>query len=243
MKLYAAATAALGFFCLQNANAGPADYLFTPTVEEGEKELELRFGTADSDPRDSATSVALGYGINAWWFSEVAVQFERQGSESVKYEALEWENKFQITETGKYPVDVGFITEIEIPKERAAEGIEVKIGPLFQTEFNKWQLNGNLLFERYYDGEEESNWDMGYQWQVKYRMQPSFEFGLQGFGEMGEWNDWEHSDEQSHKSGPAVFGKVPVGKHQSIAYNAAWLFGLSDGAQNNTFRMQVEYEF
>jgi hypothetical protein len=243
MKLQTAAMAAMGFFGLQSVQAGPADYVFTPTVEEGEKELEVRFGTADSDPQKSAVSVALGYGINAWWFSEVAVQFEREASESVNYGAFEWENKFQLTQTGKYPVDIGLITEIEIPKERQMEGLEFRFGPLFQTEFSRWQLNGNLLFERHFDGEQESKWDMGYQLQMKYRMQPSFEFGLQGFGEMGEWNHWERSEEQSHKFGPAVFGKLPVGRHQSIEYNAAWLIGLSDGAEDNTLRMQVEYEF
>jgi len=243
MKLQTAAVAVTGLLWLQNGNTGPADYIYMPTVEEGEKELELRFGSADADPRVSAISLGFGYGINAWWFSELAVQFQREGSESSKYEAFEWENKFQLTETGKYPVDVGLIAEIEVPRERATEGIEVKFGPLLQTEFTRWQLNANLLFERYLDGEAKSQWDIGYQWQVKYRMQPSFEFGLQGFGEMGEWNDWEGTDEQSHKSGPAVFGKVPVGSHESIEYNLAWLFGLSEGAEHDTIRMQVEYEF
>ena len=48
---------------------------------------------------------------------------------------------------------------------------------------------------------------------------------------------------QSHKAGPAIFGKLADGNHHAIEYNAAWLFGMSDAAPDNTFRLQIEYEF
>jgi hypothetical protein len=60
---------------------------------------------------------------------------------------------------------------------------------------------------------------------------------------MGKWNDWAPADEQSHKAGPAIFGKVHLPEHAAIKYNAAWLFGLSNGAPDNTFRLQAELEF
>ena len=66
---------------------------------------------------------------------------------------------------------------------------------------------------------------------------------MQGFGETGEWDNWASSDEQEHKLGPAIFGKVPVGSHAAVKYNAAWLVGMTDATPDNTFRMQVEYEF
>lgn len=243
MKSNAVLVAALGLLCLQSAHAGPADYVYTPTVEKGEREIEFKAGTQDSDPRKSAAMLGVGYGVNDWWFTEAYVKVAKEGGDGVKYDAFEWENKFQLTETGKYPVDVGLITEIEVPRERKEEGIELKLGPLFQTEFGKLQLNANVLFEDHVDAEESSETEMGYQWQAKYRWKPALEYGLQGFGEMGPWDDWAPSDEQSHKAGPAVFGKLAAGSQQAIKYNAAWLFGMSDGAPDNTFRMQVEYEF
>jgi hypothetical protein len=242
MRPNAVLVAAMGLLCLQSAHAGPADYVYTPTVEQGEREIDFKSGTQDSDPRKSAAMLGLGYGANAWWFTEVYVKYAKEGG-NFKYDAFEWENKFQLTETGKYPVDVGLITEIEIPREREEEGIELKIGPLLQTEFGKLQLNGNLLFEKHVDAEESSPTEAGYQWQVKYRWQPALEYGLQGFGELGAWDDWEPSNEQSHKAGPAIFGKLAAGNHHAIKYNAAWLIGMSDAAQDNTFRLQVEYEF
>lgn len=123
------------------------------------------------------------------------------------------------------------------------EGWEAKWSPLFQTEFGKVQLNANALFQRNYHAGEPNNMQFLYQWQVKYRWKPEFEFGVQGFGETGDYDRWATSDEQLHRAGPAVFGKLPLGGRQAIKYNAAWLLGASKAAPDNTLRLQVEYEF
>ena len=46
-----------------------------------------------------------------------------------RIDAFEWENKFQVTEAGEYPVDLGFIVELERPQDRS-EGYEMRVGPL-----------------------------------------------------------------------------------------------------------------
>jgi hypothetical protein len=244
MKTHAAILVAGVLSCPLFAHAGPSDYVYTPAVEYGEKEIDFKYGTArkGDDPRASAASIGFGYGVKEWWFTELYLKYKSENGEGTKYDAVEWENKFQLTETGKYPVDIGFLVEIERPKNHA-EGWEVKWGPLFQTEFGKIQLNANLLFQRSYRIEESSRTEFQYQWQAKYRLLPQFEFGLQGFGEMGEWDHWAPSDERIHKVGPAIFGKLPLGNKQAIKYNAAWLLGASTAAPDHTFRMQLEYEF
>ena len=231
---------------ITNATAGPADYIYTPTVEQGESEVGFKFGSAKQQDGTSNTVTMLGFGYGAteYWFTELYLKRERAGSEGLTL--AEWENKFQLTETGKYAVDIGLITEIEAPLNNSKEPWEFKIGPLFQTEFGKLQLNGNVLFERKFghkDADDRYVTEIGYQWQAKYRWKPALEFGVQGMGEMGKWSNWDSSNEQNHRVGPAVFGKLALGDKQAIKYNAAWLFGISDVAPNNTFRMQVEYEF
>lgn len=227
-----------------NAQAEPADYVQTPTVEYGEKEIDFKAGSArkGDDPRESAASLGFGYGAKEWWFTEVYLKYKRENNEGTKHDAVEWENKFQLTDTGKYPVDVGFLLEIERPRDHA-EGWEVEWGPLFETDFGRIQLNANALLKRNYRAEGLAETQLLYQWQAKYRWMPRFEFGFQGFGEMGKWDQWAPADERSHRAGPAVFGKLPVGERQAIRYNAAWLVGASQAASDHTFRMQVEYEF
>ena len=107
----------------------------------------------------------------------------------------------------------------------------------------KVQANLNILVEKHIRAAAAEKAELGYQWQVKYRWQPEFEFGAQGFGDVGPWNHWEPKSEQPHIAGPAIFGKVQVGQKQAIKYNAGILFGLTDGAPRNTLRLQAEYEF
>jgi hypothetical protein len=235
-----------GILCAQEACAGAADYVYTPTVEYGEREIDFKLGATSpvSGNPSQGASIGYGYGAKEYWFTEVYVKQERDGGNIANL--AEWENKFQLTETGEYPVDTGVITELEAPLS-ANTPWELKIGPLFQTEFGKFQLNGNLLFERAFGNADTGgvpySTNFSYQWQAKYRWQPVLEFGLQGFGDMGKWNDWDKQADQIHRIGPAIFGKFALGNRRAIRYNAAWLFGTSNAAPDNTFRMQVEYEF
>lgn len=231
-----------GIIYVQSVFAGPADYVYTPAVEYGEHEIDLKVGTNENNVQ--VASIGYGYGARENWFTEIYLKRERAGGSGVTL--AEWENKFQLTETGQYPVDIGLITELEAPLSGDAPW-EVRVGPLFQTEFGKLQLNGNLLFERAFGKADEGgvpfSTNFAYQWQAKYRWQAALEFGVQGLGEMGKWNAWDKRANQNHRIGPAIFGKFALGNRHAIKYNAAWLFGASHAAPNHTFRMQAEYEF
>ena len=226
------------------AAAGSADYVYTPTVEYGEREIDFKAGSSRSSgaERLTAASLGFGYGLTPSWFTELYVKYQRAGSESTRFDAFEWENRWQLTEQGQLPVDIGFVTEIERPRDRA-EGYEVRIGPLFQTDWDRWQLNFNVLLQRQFRSEAQSRTELGYQWQVRYLSYGTVDGGVQGFGEVGQWNHWNPSREQNHRAGPALFGKINLGNRHIIKYNAAVLFGFTSAAPDRTARAQVEYEF
>lgn len=224
--------------------AGPADYVYTPVIEYGERELDFKIGTAKSSGADrfSAASLGLGFGLTERWFTEVYTKFERGGGEGTRFDAFEWENRFSLTEPGAHPVDVGFVVELERPHDRA-EGYEVRLGPLFQTDWDRWRFNFNVLLERSFHAEEKGLTELGYQLQARYFSSGRIDPGVQVFGEVGKWNHWDPAREQTHRAGPALFGKLPLGGRNVISYNAAVLFGLTRGAPDTTLRAQVEYEF
>lgn len=226
------------------ARADPDDYVATPAVEYGEREIELRFGAASKpgDERRSAASLAFGYGVTPWWATEIYGKFNRAGGASTHFDAVEWENRFQLTEPGEYFVDLGLLVELERPQDRA-EGYEIRIGPLLQKDFGPVQVNTNFLLERHYRAAEPEVTEIGYQWQVKYRWREEFEFGAQGFGKVGKWNDWAPANAQEHTLGPAIFGKINLGGRQALKYDAAYLFRASSAAPKRTVRAQLEYEF
>jgi hypothetical protein len=184
----------------------------------------------------------FGFGVRPWWFTEVYGVYAGETGRGTRYEAVEWENIFQLTETGKYPVDVGFLAEVERPRDHE-QGWELRYGPLFQTEFGRVQLNGNALWERHVRAATPSDTALLYEWQAKYRWQPALEVGFQGFGELGKWDHWAHSSEQSHRLGPAVFGRIPLGGRQALRYDAAYLVAASSAAPDHTLRLRLEFEF
>jgi len=224
------------------AFAGPSDYVFVPNVTYGEREIDFKAGAWRKEDRQSAASLGFGYGVTQRWFTEIYGKYESSSNEGTHFDAWEWENKFQLTEIGQYPIDVGFILELEKPAN-TQEGYEVRLGPLFQTEVGKVQLNGNLIFEQHYRSDTSQRAQLSYQWQVKYRWQPKLDDGLQGFGDIGSWNHWDSMTEASHRMGPALFGKLDLGNRQAFRYNAAWLVGTASNAPSQNFRAQVEYEF
>ncbi|WP_156822147.1 hypothetical protein [Azoarcus sp. KH32C] len=240
-QLIAAAIAAFG---ASMAHAGPADHIFTPNVEYGEREIEFSAGSFRDHGKEDETAGVLtfGMGVTQFWFTEIGVEYERERGESFRREAFEWENKFQLTEPGQYFIDLGALVEIERPRDHD-EGWELKIGLLTQKDFDKVQLNFNLLAERHYDSEEKSRTEVGYQWQAKYRWMPQFEVGLQGLGVFGNWGSWERNGDQEHSVGPAIFGKIQTGGRTAIKYNAAYLVGLTKPSPDHTLRATVEFEF
>lgn len=240
-QLLAAAIATLG---AGMAHAGPAEYVYTPTVEYGEREIELKAGSTRERGKEDETAgiLSVGMGVTQFWFTEIGVEYERERGENFRREAFEWENKFQLTEPGQFPIDLGALVEIERPRDHA-EGWELKLGLLTQKDFGKFQVNVNVLAERHYDSEEKSRTEIGYQWQAKYRWMPELEVGLQGFGEVGEWGSYERNGDQEHKVGPAIFGKIPTGNRTAIKYNAAYLVGLTKPTPDHTLRATVEFEF
>lgn len=245
LKPLRAALAPLFLLAAGVAHGGPADYVYLPNVEAGEKEIDFKYGSARNrdGTLNQGASIGFGYGATQNWFTEFYVKYAKAPDQGRKFDAYEWENKFQLTETGKYPLDIGFITELEITSAKDDPN-EFRFGPLFQTEFGKLQLNLNLLWTKTFGENSTGKPEFGYQWQLKYRLRKEFEFGLQGFGETGPWDRWASHEEQNHRYGPAIFGKLPLGGHQAIGYNAAWLIGDGNtAAPGHTLRLQVEYEF
>jgi hypothetical protein len=245
-KVGALAALALAQLSLQApALAGPDEQVYMPTVEQGEREIELKLGTAKlrDGSRFNAQTLSAGWGVNAGWFTELAAKWHQEPGDRHRFDAWEWENRFQLTETGKYPVDLGLLLEIERPQDRN-EGYEVRWGPLLQAELGtRVQANLNLLFEKHYRSSEPSPAELGYQWQLKWRWQPALELGAQGLGNFGPWKHWAAHDQQTHVAGPAVFGRMNFAPRQTVKYSAALLLGMNQASPRSQWRMAAEYEF
>ena len=237
--------AAVALAMAQTARAAePSDYVLMPQVVYGEREIDLKAGSfSGPGPRASAGSIALGLSPTTYWLTELYTAFARSGGAGTRFDAIEWENRFQLTDPGEYAIDWGSVIEVEKP-HAAGSGGNLTLGPLMQGEMaDRFQWNFNPLLSRNLAGPAGAATQLGYQMQLKYRYRKSFEFGVQGFGDLGPWYHWAALEQQTHRLGPAIFGKVPLAGRRVLAYNAGWLFGLVPGAPSDTVRAQVEIEF
>ena len=229
-----------------DVHAGPASKVYTPTVEYGETEIELLGGVYDDNREEvdgeRAGKIAIGHGMTTWWKSEVEFEWEKEPAEDVgtHYTEVEWVNVFQLSEPGEYFMDFGLFTEVVFPDEHE-EATKLEIGPMFQKEIGSTVNNLNLIWVRDFGSKADHNTEFEYTWQSRFKGNPMLEFGVQGMGELGDWDDTTPGHDQEHKLGPAIFGEFKSGEHK-FKYDAAILAGVTDDTPDTTFRFQVEYE-
>lgn len=220
--------------------AGAADTIYAPVVEQGETEFEFRGGFRDFNgaPNERGFVFDVGYGVNSRWRTEAVLEYSSEGGNPGHLESLEWENVFVLTEQGQHWMDVGLLAEYE---HSFANGPDtLKIGPLLQKEIGPTIANLNLRFDREVGQGASNAVDLNYAWQVKWRGNEALEWGLQGFGGLGEVEHLGQGD--SHIAGPAVFGVKRLHGRDKLRYNAAVLAGLNHAAPDATVRFQLEYE-
>lgn len=223
-------------------SADPAAKVHLPTVVQGELEFELLGGyqwwSGNDDDRERQFIGEIGYGVTPWWKTEFGVGTTRVPAESYRLDEIEWENTFVLTDPGRYWLDLGLFAELAY--DYPARHTAIALGPMFQKELGAFQGNLNVLFERELGREAEPGASVNYEWQVKWRGNPRFEPGVQGFGTLGRTNDFGHQPQSN--IGPALFGQILTGGRGKLKYDAAVLFGLNNHTPDTTVRFQIEYE-
>lgn len=235
---------ALAALLPQFACAETGYYMVTVYDVEGQASVDYKYWNAHYKDRPTRAAPELGfaYGVTSRWYTELSASWFQIGGKQTRYTGVEWQNDFLLTQ-GQYAWDVALHTVIERPRDRA-DGYFLEIGPVFQTEYWRTQFNFNVFFQREFDNGQQNDTELVYQWQVKHRWKSWLQPGLQGFGEVGKWNEWLPRGRQSHRAGPAVFGYVDVGpRGHQIKYEAAYLIGQNSNRPARSFTMRVQYIF
>jgi hypothetical protein len=242
--LLAAATTAMSDAGARDID--PSTYLLLPTVTQDERELDFRFGdgsVGQNIPSEWDAGLGFGLGVTERWFTEFAVQYRAPSATGAGWDSLEWENILQVSEQGEWPVDVGIAIEIDKPR-LSNVGTTVYVGPLLQKDLGRIQLNLNVLANRQIQSPQYREMHWTYQFQAKYSYAEALEFGVQGFGSPGSTSRaFVSYEDQTHRVGPVVLGKISLGSERALQYNTAFLLGMTSRSPARTLRLQLEYEF
>ena len=215
------------------------------TVYDNEGLADISFHYWDTNPRGRSRTVwpeiGFGYGFTSRWYSKVFISNVGPKLLSTSLESLNWQNDYRLTQ-GQYPFDLALHTNLALYRD-TSKGKTLEIGPAFQTDLGRFQINANLFLERAYQVQNIAPTQLNYQWQVKYRIPQGLHFGLQGFGELGDWNHWAPGSHQSHRAGPMAAFVVPLGNAQEIRLQAAYLTGKTFGRSGSMFTARAQYVF
>jgi hypothetical protein len=226
------------------ARADPGYYVVTPYNNEGVRTVDFRYWTFKSrnGPEVTWPEIGFSYGVNSRWTTELFVSYIGSSQMATKPSTLNWQNDYLLTQ-GDMPFDLALHLQL-IRDQSDTSGTAVEFGPVFQTDIGHTQVTTNVFFE-HGSGERlrTSGTQMKYQWQLRHRWIPQLHFGLEGFGELGRWNDWSASSAQSHRAGPVVFSRLRFSDTQLIKLQAGYLVGKTYGVSGHMFTMQAAYEF
>jgi high-affinity iron transporter len=240
----AAIAAMLAVSMPESSEAAPFK-VYSPNVVKGENEIEYRgFRDFDGDSsRDGAEmhKLGVGRGFTDFWFSEIYGVYGKEPGGSYKHEAIEWENRFQLTEQGKYWADYGLLVEYEATAHGNPD--ELVLAPIIEKTVDRWVGTVNLYFEREVGSGRSSDTTFAYAARLKYLLHPRFEPAIEAFGEPGRFNHAGGFNGQEHWAGPAVYGAVGLGGTHKLVYSAAYLFGETSVSSDNRAILRLEYEF
>lgn len=225
------------------AQAGTGYYLVSVYSDPGQWTLDYKYWNAKASvgPPIGSPELGIAYGVNSRWYTELYGVTQQDAVQGRQMLSMNWQNDVLLTQ-GEYPFDLAIHTDVGQYRNSQRDGYSLELGPALQTEWWRTQFNANLFLQRDYRSQQNGPTQLVYQWQVRQHWRPWFNFGLQGFGELGRWDHWATRDQQSHRAGPALFGTLRMG-HQFVKYEAAYLFGTNATISARTFTMRLQVGF
>ena len=217
--------------------AATADVLYSPTVEEGEKAVEWRSTVKAGGAEEHKLELELS--PTAWWRAALLGTVDRDPGSPRQVGEVSFENIFSLNPQGRDFLDLGLLAEVS-HKLRDGRAFEAELGLLAELATARTVTTVNLAAERELTGGAETELTMAARW--RYRLGARLEPGFEYHAELGAVGHLGSPRAQRHSVGPAVLGRIPVGR-ETLRYEAAWVWGLTAGSPAQSVRLQLEWEF
>lgn len=235
--------ALLGALLACSAQADPGYYLIEPYDRAGMTTVETRYWEVSRPGRPAMAwpEVGVSRGVNSRWTTGVYWSWIGPQRGPYTLSSFNWTNELLLTQ-GNWPLDVALHTQwVRDPADHGGGTLEA--GTLLQTDFGRTRANLNLLWERGLGNDSVQPTQLKLQWQLRHRWTQGLHLGLQGFSELGPWNDWASHSRQSHRAGPAVFGQLGQAAEGQVALSAAWLQGRTYGRSGHMLTLRAAVSF
>lgn len=225
------------------AAADPGYYVITAYPDAGRTTAELRYWSVESPGRPTRLwpELALFHGVSSRWTTGLLASWVGRAGEAQHLSTLNWVNQLMLTQ-GEWPLDLALHLQW-VREADPADGQALELGLVTQTDIGRTQLNLNLILERAFHNGGANRTNLKYQWQLRHRWQPALHLGLQGFGELGPWDDWSPRPQQSHRAGPALFGTLRFDGDRLLQWQAAYLLGHTYGRRGDMGSLRLAWSW
>jgi hypothetical protein len=223
---------------------GLSNKVYSPYVEKGVTELELRAGRLNGGSLDgeSGAVVELEQGISDRLSLAVLGEFERHAGAKSKLDAIAVEGVYYIGQIPGLGVDVGGYLEYEQRIHNESGVLEGKV--LFAKRAGPFEGLFNVIVDRpLSDRPGEHDTEFGYAAQATWETLPGLKLGGQAFGDLG--TDSSLGGRQAHYLGPVANWTLHPRwmKGGELELEAAWLAPLGAARDDTDSQMRLMLEF
>lgn len=228
---------AAGFSLLSVMVSANTSSVFSPDVDAGSLETEFR---ASYVPSESGSGSAynqrlhLQYGFNESWRARIIASQTRSNGEGLEYNYTRLEVQQQLVEHQQAGWDSALRYGLQIANG-AGRPDRFRIAWTGKLDLESgWQLRSNALVGRQFGDNSGSGLQVETRFQLSRALTGGGRLGVEMFNDLNRTTGFGSFDEQQHQIGPIY--KFDVG---AVSVNAGVLFGVSDAAEDQNFRLHV----
>ena len=184
------------------------------------------------------TSVEYNYGLTDKVDVAAYLDLQRLNAQDVEYAGARARARGAVWDKGRFPVDLGWYLEAEIPHGGESD-LELEFRPILSRDFGRFSLDLNPTFELPTVSEERRTLAFNYGARVYYRLSRDFVPGVEFFGGIGQIRTIDGSREQEHYVLPVLYGRLA----RSFKFMVGPGFGVTRASDPVIVKFGVEYEF
>lgn len=212
--------------------------VYSPYVVAGQSEIEFRgHSYLDSDPAVGGSYeylLSFAHAFTDWWKPEIYfVDYQRAPGGGQYLKSREFENTLQLTPTGEYWADVGFLASYEY-KAQDGQPNEFEFGPLFEKHAGRFVHRLNFIWEKEVGGGASRQYEFRGAYSLSYQWRQAFAPGIEVY--------YRPAD-NARQIGPVFYGELASARGSELEYSAGVVFGINRGAPEQTLVFRLEYEF
>ncbi len=215
--------------------------VYSPYVVEGRSEIEM-YGFNSQDGRsdlDGALgyNVSVGHALTNWWKAEVyAGEFNRAPGGTTHSSGYEFENIFQLSTTGEYWADMGFLASYADNIQAGVPNF-VEFGPLLE------KLSGNIAQRINFILEKQIGSGAGTEFMFRSAYSVSYKIHLEKSTYSPGLEAYFRPADNAQQIGPIFYGERRLDGGRELEYSFGIVFGVIPDAPMKTLLARLEYEF